>query len=97
MSNTSRRKFAPDFKAKVSLASVKEQQTIEEICKKYDLHPSQVNTWKKQFLSEASVVFERPAKKETDERDETDELIQKLYAKIGELNISNDFLKKKLF
>ena len=33
------------------------------------------------------------AKKEADERDE---LIQKLYAKIGELNISNDFLKKKL-
>ena len=43
MSNTSRRKFAPDFKAKVSLAAVKEQQTIEEISKKYDLHPSQVN------------------------------------------------------
>ena len=93
MSNTSRRKFAPDFKAKVSLAAVKEQQTIEEICKKYDLHPSQVNAWKKQFLSEASVVFERTAKKEPDEKDE---LIQKLYAKIGELNISNDFLKKKL-
>ena len=45
MSNTNRRKFALDFKAKVSLAAVKEQQTIEEICKKYDLHLSQVNAW----------------------------------------------------
>jgi len=93
MSQSNRRKFTSEFKAKVSLAAVKEQMTIEQICKQYDLHPSQVNAWKKQFLSEASVIFEREAKKEPDEREE---LIQKLYAKIGELNVANDFLKKKL-
>jgi transposase-like protein len=34
MSSTTRRKFKAEFKAKVGIASIKEQQTIEEICKK---------------------------------------------------------------
>ena len=33
MSTTPRRKFKADFKAKVALAAIKEQQTIEEIYK----------------------------------------------------------------
>ena len=47
MNQKQKRKFSSDFKAKVAIEAIKEHLTIEEISKKYDLHPSQVNNWKK--------------------------------------------------
>jgi transposase-like protein len=51
MSKISRRKFTADFKSKVCIEAIKEQQTIESLSKKYDLHPTQINTRKKEFIS----------------------------------------------
>lgn len=93
MSKTSRRKFTSEFKAKVSVEALKEQQTIEALAKKYDLHPTQINTWKKEFLTNSAAVFEKEGKDATTDKDQ---LIQTLYAQIGELKVANDFLKKKL-
>lgn len=93
MSKTSRRKFTSDFKAKVCLEAIKEQQTIEVLSKKYDLHPTQINTWKKEFLSKSSLVFE---KENAAASNDHEQLIQALYAQIGEQKVAIDFLKKKL-
>lgn len=93
MSKVSRRKFTSEFKTKVCLEAIKEQQTIEALSKKYDIHPTQINTWKKEFLAKASTVFDKgvpPDKSEQEALNET------LYAEIGKLKIANDFLKKKL-
>lgn len=49
MSKTSRRKFTAQFKSKVCIEALKEQQSIETLSKKYDLHPTQINTWRKEF------------------------------------------------
>lgn len=92
MSKTSRRKFTAEFKSKVCIEAIREQQTIENLSKKYDLHPTQINTWKKEFLSNSPIVFEK-GEKVTDDKEQ---LIQALYAQIGELKVANDFLKKKL-
>ena len=54
MTPTPRRKFKADFKVKVAIAAIKEQQTIEEICKKFEVHPTQANLWKREFLANAS-------------------------------------------
>lgn len=93
MSKTSRRKFSSEFKAKVSIEAIKEQQTIESLSKKYDLHPTQINTWKREFLNNSSAVFEKDQQLITDGKEE---LIQALYAQIGEQKVAIDFLKKKL-
>lgn len=93
MSKTSRRKFTTEFKAKVCLEAIKEQQTIEAISKKHDLHPTQINTWKKEFLTNAPVIFEKEGEQANNNQAD---LIQSLYAQIGELKVANDFLKKKL-
>jgi transposase len=93
MSKTSRRKFTSEFKAKVSIEALKEQQTIEALAKKYDLHPTQINTWKKEFLNNSAAVFEKEGKADTADKDQ---LIQALYAQIGEQKVAIDFLKKKL-
>ena len=94
MSTTPRRKFKADFKAKVALAALKEQQTIEEICKKFDIHPTQANQWKREFLANAATLFDKDSKELLVQDNE--KLLQELYAQIGQLKVENDFLKKKL-
>jgi len=58
MEKKSRRKFSADFKAKVALEAIRERHTVEELARKHELHPTQINTWKKEFLSKAAAVFE---------------------------------------
>ena len=94
MKQVVRRKFTSEFKAKVALEALKEVQTIEEICKKFELHPSQVNVWKKEFKENSALIFEKERGREKDDKEA---LIQSLYAQIGELKVANDWLKKKLF
>ena len=45
-----RQKFSKEFKAKVALEAIKGQRTVNEIASEFEVHPSQVNTWKKQAL-----------------------------------------------
>lgn len=93
MNKISRRKFSAEFKSKVCIEAIKEQQTIEALSKKHDLHPTLINSWKREFLGNSSAVFEKDTQGGIDEKDQ---LIQILYAQIGELKVANDFLKKKL-
>jgi transposase len=94
MTPTPRRKFKADFKAKVAIAAIKEQQTIEEICKKFEVHPTQANQWKREFLANASQLFDKENKHL--EQEDQEKKLQELYAQIGQLKVENDFLKKKL-
>jgi transposase-like protein len=94
MTPTPRRKFKADFKAKVAIAAIKEQLTIEEICKKFEVHPTQANQWKREFLANASQLFDKENKHL--EQEDQEKKLQELYAQIGQLKVENDFLKKKL-
>lgn len=91
MSKTTRRKFTAEFKSKVCIEALKEHQTIEALAKKFDLHPTQINTWKKEFVVNSFVVFESDNKSVIQDNEQ---LVQTLYAQIGELKVANDFLKK---
>ena len=93
MRKTSRRKFTSEFKSKVCLEAIKEQQTIEALSKKHDLHPTQINSWKKEFIEKAPSVFGKEGSAGAEGSDK-EQLIQLLYAQIGELKVANDFLKK---
>jgi len=93
MTKRSRRKFSADFKAKVVLEALKERSTIEELARKYELHPTQINTWKKEAVSKMSSVFGADKSEDTTDHEQQTE---KLYAQIGQLKVENDFLKKKL-
>jgi transposase len=93
MTKRTRRKFTADFKAKVILEALKERSTVEELARKYELHPTQINTWKKEAVANLAAVF--GAGKEEGAAD-LEKQTQKLYAKIGQLEVENDFLKKNL-
>ena len=89
-----RRNFSADFKTKVVLEALKERNTIEELAKKYELHPNQVTNWKKEFLDQASTVFGSGKENRSKSEEQVDP--EKLYAQIGQLKVENDWLKKKL-
>ncbi len=86
-----RKNHTSGFKTKVVLEALQERETIQEIGKKYEIHPNQISTWKTQFLSNASNVFEKGISKNDDEKEKAD-----LFKKVGQLQMEVDFLKKVL-
>jgi len=89
----SSRKFDSAFKTKVAIEALKERETLSELAVRYDLHPNQIRQWKQEFLENSSVVFEQ---KGSNSKQEPSIDVDKLYSKIGELEMEKDFLKKSL-
>lgn len=89
MKKQTRRKFSPAFKAKVALEAVKNQQTLAELAKKFDVNAVMISKWKAEFLENLSATFERTESAEVQDQD-----TEKLYAAIGQLKVENEFLKK---
>ena len=89
MKKQTRRKFSPAFKAKVALEAVKNQQTLAELAKKFDLNSVVIFKWKAEFLENLSATFER-----SESTDVQDQDTEKLYAAIGQLKVGNEFFKK---
>jgi len=52
-----RRNHDKAFKAKVALEALREDKTIQELAKKFELHPNQIALWKKQAISRFGLYF----------------------------------------
>ena len=84
-----------EFKAKVVLAALREDRTMSELASEYGAHPIQIGLWKKAAMRGLPRLFEKgniPNGKEKEQQ----ALIEKLYGKIGAIDVENDWLKKKL-
>jgi transposase-like protein len=91
MTKQTRRKFTPEFKAKVALEAAKEQLTLAQLSQKFEVNAVTISKWKSEFLANLSATFSNV--KET-ENSEPEVPVEKLYAQIGKLKVELDFLKK---
>ena len=75
-----RRKFTSEFKFKVVLEALSERFSIQELGRKYEIHPTQITNWKSQFLKNGQAVFDRPVKDAKTEAQEKEEHLLKMSA-----------------
>jgi len=95
MTRRRRKTYDDHFKAKVVLEAIKETETLAELASRYDVHPNQIRTWKREFVENAAMVFggDKDAKEENRELKRERE---NLHKRIGEQSMDIDFLKKSL-
>ena len=89
MSNTTRKRYSAEFKAKVALEAIKGDQTISELGSRYGLHPNMITNWKRQAIENMAATFSGKAERV---RAADDAQIKDLHAKIGQLTVERDFL-----
>ena len=86
-----RKVHSAGFKAKVALAAHKADRTVNQLAGQYDVHPTQIHTWKKQLLAEAGTIFAngtKPASVGAEARE------AELYEQIGQLKMELEWMKK---
>ena len=77
----------------MGLEALKGEKTTAELSSEYGVHPTQINTWRALINEQTASLFGRGDNKELKEKDE---LIDRLYKNIGQLQVDVDWLKKKL-
>lgn len=86
-----RKIYTAEFKSKVAMEAIRGDETINNIAKKYEVHPNQVSIWKMELIEGARSIFDRkrggkPASQEPDR--------EELLKTIGQSKVENDFLKQ---
>lgn len=98
--DTPRRKLSPDQKFKIIKEQMTTKTSISDICKKYDIVPSQFYKWQEKFLSGALESFKKsddgPTKAELRKIEEQEKKIQRMQSAITEIIQENIELKKSL-
>ena len=87
-----RNRYTAEFKAKVALAALKNEESISELAARFEVHPTMISNWRRALLEGAPEVFDKGQKA----RKQNEAHVEDLYRQIGKLKVENDFLSKKL-
>ncbi len=88
-----RRAIPAELKAKVALAAMRGERTINQIAAQFEVHPTQVSQWKRQLEEQVKDLFRDRRGRGGGEDD--GRLVEQLYQQIGRLQFELDWLKKK--
>lgn len=89
MKTKSRRRFSAAFKAEVAVEALKERETLSELSVRYQVHSNMIKRWKQEFLDRSAEIFETSPPENDFEAER-----ERLFAKIGKLEMERDWLKK---
>ena len=87
-----RKTHSAQFKAKVALAAIEGDRTIDDLAGEFQIHPTMIHAWKKLLLDSSEEIFasgkKSPVVPVEDHQTE-------LYEQIGRLKMELEWLKKK--
>ena len=91
MGKVTRKRYSPEFKARVALEAIKGEQTLAELASRHGVHQTMIAAWKRQAIEGMTAIFGTrtvvaPGASEAD--------LARLNAKIGQLVVERDFLAK---
>jgi transposase-like protein len=87
-----RKKYSAEFKAKVALAAIKNEESIAELAARFGVHSTMIAKWKKALIEGAATIFDKDHKSQK----QSDAAIDELYRQIGQLKVERNFLSKRL-
>jgi len=87
-----RKQHSAQFKAKVALAALQNEETTAQLAIRFGIHPTMVTTWKRELIENAAELFDKHHKSRKQAEAQADEL----FRQIGQLKVENDFLARKL-
>jgi len=96
--STKRKTYNAEFKAKLVLEVLEGEKTINEIASAYGIIPNNLKNWKKQFLENMSLAFDKSTvvKEYKDEIETLQRDKDNMAKKVGELTLERDFAVEKL-
>ena len=86
---TTRRRFTPEFKARVVLELISGARSLAEACRHYQLNSQVVTRWKSEFLEKAPQLFQT-----RDQNSQEQARIGELERLIGRLTLELEIAKK---
>lgn len=87
-----RNRYSNKLKAKVALAALKGDRTVNEIASEFGIHVSQVHRWRKEAIEQLPDIFNK--KKSARRAEDIEKEKDRLYQQIGKLQVEVDWLKK---
>lgn len=91
-----RKRYTPQFKTKIVLELLQGERELGEIAAENNLNPNMIRNWKREFLENASTVFEDPRKAERKAKREEEaqrKETARMLKTIGQLTLERDFLQ----
>jgi transposase-like protein len=86
---TDRRKFTPEFKARVVLEMLTEQKSAAQASREYGIKDSVLSRWKQEFIERSPQLFQQGSVS-----DDRDQHIAELERMIGRLTLDLEMAKK---
>jgi transposase-like protein len=89
-----RKRYSPDFKARIVLEMIKEQKSVAELASEHGIHPKMLHRWRTQAVDNLAQVFSEKDNV-ADVKAEYERKIEELYKEIGRLTTQLAWLGKK--
>lgn len=90
--------YSTEFKKKIVLEVLRQEQTVNEVAVKYNVIPRNIHKWRKDFIDQCGIVFERNKTQEDFEnfQKQKEKEIDDLHQQIGKLSVKLNWAEKKI-